>query len=687
MSAGSEPAAPRLSAIVARWCVTLMRSDKAPVVLFVFLAHGLLLINTGVYHDGWLIGGYHFNKDTKSMHELFHELGNPGTGYLHLLIGRLPFPTIVAYKLVSFASILCCALFLKRIMERTGWFRAGEILFLPLFLTCYTAFQIYVEISVIPYVIYYAVFLGAMLALLKAGGDRSGRDRRWYGVAFVAFAISFQLASLLPVYFAALLVVVAVDPLLHRHIRRFEIYRLLQKYGPFAVLPFVYFAIKETFLVPYGMYVGYNRPGFELEAFRQGLAVFISNSIVKQFADCLSILLHHPLTAGGLGALLLLARRRLGPEPSSSPLSAAGQFRNDRRHIVYMLVFAAGLLFLTMGPYVAVGKPATATGWDSRHALLVGLPVGLALLAMGRGFDLVRPAPMPFIVPLVSAGLLAGFLISTWNIYLGWQLRWVKDRAVIAKLQTTPPETIADVGYVYVDNHNLLPETPYIYIDYSGIFKDAWNDEKRIGNTAGDDTDLIRLSGMLPLPRYLLRNFKPGGCSSQLRIVFNAARLSRGRVIRTYFWSRLGGGPARTDFLRSLVDLSWTSLTDKRISDLLAYKGAFEAFKAANGAYPAQSGVRAGDPVSAVVGRPSASKARNWVDDLVPKYLPMIAGDPRTADTEGRYYLFLTDGVDFKIVAHSPEDVACVTTRRPEMADPRRPTYAYGFWTPGAANW
>ncbi|MGC4071642.1 MAG: hypothetical protein QM760_03860 [Nibricoccus sp.] len=61
--------------------------------------------------------------------------------------------------------------------------------------------------------------------------------------------------------------------------------------------------------------------------------------------------------------------------------------------------------------------------------------------------------------------------------------------------------------------------------------------------------------------------------------------------------------------------------------------------------------------------------------------------DPRGSHESAQQYLYTSDGRDYKIIAHGPEDCSLVVARTPSLADPRRTTWAYGYWTEGAAAW
>ncbi|GAB5430331.1 MAG: hypothetical protein Devi2KO_37900 [Devosia indica] len=84
-----------------------------------------------------------------------------------------------------------------------------------------------------------------------------------------------------------------------------------------------------------------------------------------------------------------------------------------------------------------------------------------------------------------------------------------------------------------------------------------------------------------------------------------------------------------------------------------------------------------------------------WIRGLAPVYIPDLPVDPRHHSDPTAQYLYLSDGKDYKIVAHRPLDCRVFTEAHPEMSDPRRLyapgderyCYAVGIWSEGAQNW
>jgi hypothetical protein len=115
-----------------------------------------------------------------------------------------------------------------------------------------------------------------------------------------------------------------------------------------------------------------------------------------------------------------------------------------------------------------------------------------------------------------------------------------------------------------------------------------------------------------------------------------------------------------------------------RLRDFQQMSGALTAYKKAHGAYPIASFVTA---------YPNGKHEPHWIPGLVPDYLVKIPEDPRGSSDPTRQYMYASDGKNFKIISHAPEDFVAVAQKLPQLIDPRRPTWAYGIWTNGAAPW
>ena len=123
-----------------------------------------------------------------------------------------------------------------------------------------------------------------------------------------------------------------------------------------------------------------------------------------------------------------------------------------------------------------------------------------------------------------------------------------------------------------------------------------------------------------------------------------------------------------------------TSLYQQRQNDLGIMHEALAAYHAKFGRYPAPPGF-AGAVTAAGV------QTNDWLPGLTGEFLPQLPRDPARSNDPNKQYLYYSDGTDYKLLAHGSGDCALARKDHPEMVDPARNCWAYGYWTPAAAAW
>lgn len=121
----------------------------------------------------------------------------------------------------------------------------------------------------------------------------------------------------------------------------------------------------------------------------------------------------------------------------------------------------------------------------------------------------------------------------------------------------------------------------------------------------------------------------------------------------------------------------------KNIADLALVDKAIDIYYARNGSYPNTDGAWIW----------SRDNATGWVPGLAPKYigvLPTIKDPATVANSTLHSYAYRSNGTEYKVMVHADDLCEDVRKARSDMIAPSRagpPCWAYGFWSPGAANW
>lgn len=639
------------------------------LLAFTLVVHGHLLLNDGVYWDGWLLYGYYLNDDAASLFTMFREAGGPLTSYLHWFFWFSPLGLIATYKLAVWLAIASATILVFKILQRTAVFSSREALFAAMLVNCYTAYRVNVELIMMPTAIAYALQLFGV-TLFLAAIDRSGIGR---AALLAGVLVTLGLAALAPpfvVLHAALVPFLVYEGWFRKPAKRLNSLAILVV----AAVPILVYLGKANFAPPSGLYADYNVA--EVPTLSGAIAFsseFLRITIVEQFAEAFARLADHPILTLLIAVAAVWFAWRLQKEKSVPPSASS------RWAIPAVAVYALVLLVTAIFPYLAVDKMATLNGWDSRHGVLMALPVVLGLVLVAK--ILVRMfGPLARIgLATVATVLILGFVLSSWQIYTLWQLRAIKDRSIIANIGDAPDDLLDRSSYIFVDDTSLVFGQKYYFYEYNGMLRVGRDRERWIANTANENTDLPRLASQMPPARYLFDDFEPNGCSAALAVRSPFLAEPGWRTVLAYNYLSLIDDKALKEWLRSQTELVWTDLSQQRIDDLKAISTALEAYRGDNGAYPAPEGE------SASYGSEGGDRT-DWIPGLAPNYIAALPTDPRMVTAENKQYIYISNGTDYKIIAHAPEDAECVRRLRPDLADPVRDAYAYGFWSKGAAG-
>lgn len=120
-----------------------------------------------------------------------------------------------------------------------------------------------------------------------------------------------------------------------------------------------------------------------------------------------------------------------------------------------------------------------------------------------------------------------------------------------------------------------------------------------------------------------------------------------------------------------------------RIVDISAIKDALAKYHVKYGTYPRSS---QWDGLYSCWGKSTP----DWITGLVPEFIPELKHDPRNNTACDEQYLYVSNGIDYKLLAHKAPDCVAVKAIFPEMINPGRgcgASAAYGYWTPAARMW
>lgn len=525
------------------------------ILVFVLVNHGLLLLNDGVYWDGWLIYTYHLEDKQYLINKMFTEAGAPVALLLHRTMGYFP-NIIFGYKLVAFLSLFLVGIFTYRIFIKLTIFNQQESIIIALINVSYPAFQVYFELIILPYIVLYACFLGGIVIFIDFTKVPKYQFSFKRLVCLALLFISFSVNSLLVFYFAFISIALFLhsyqDKLLKKSLSNYlsnTIY-FIKNYLDFIVLPFAFFIFTRTFFPVHGLYENYNTITFSWDNFKVAMAAFVKASIINQLFNVLTVILDKPIVYLLLSVLIVTL---IFKKKYMKRLKVTKQ--DSRRGFFIQAVFGIFLLFTAIFPYAAVGKYPSTYGWNTRMALLLGLPLGVITTSLMNLASFNKLILRTFL-SLLTVALLSFTSLNIQN-YIIWQARWITDRSIMLNLAEI--QEAKQVSIFWIDD-KITPVSKYkqyySFYEWSSIFEQVWGDESRIGfNKQYRKPNLLSEAKNAFNERYNLSNFNPLGKQACLIIDSGAKKYSHNQLFIRYFFNKTLSKSHLNRFLKKVTSL------------------------------------------------------------------------------------------------------------------------------------
>lgn len=538
--------------------------DSLIIISYCCLAHGLLLLNDGVYWDDWIIYIDIVKNNWISLQQFDRELGGVPVGYwLTWVVGHMPSPVLM-FKWLFFCSITSVGFLVYLIQNELKIDNRIQKMFVSLVVIGYPSFQMTASIATGAYWVWYTIFLfGCYVSLLNL----RVRTRFHYCIrlfSFAVFGIAFRVSSFLVYYFAFLLLLLLYE---NQTLRPFNwvrvVKRALTNYLDYLCYPFIYFVVIKKLFPSIGLYANYNSfstfSSFPLRPYVGCYYYFFENAVWDQFKISLMVMYHHPVLCVGL--FLLFCFLFSFNYNREIPVS------DDNSGAVFLFLYGVLLFFFAAFPYAAVLKFPSETGVDTRHSLLVGLPVGIIC------FSIIclclRAGKLKKIGQLAICLLLMLMCISSIDNYLSWQLHWIKDRSVIYKLSEKDPDKTT---VFWVKDDFIIPSTEpwHQFYAYSSMFYYAWKEDTRIGLDIRDKAfykTWMHTEGKkhFRVTRYNLAGFDPDGPQELMTISKGplAVNLSSLDLILKYWYYKYCIPEEFESFLDGIVSLVISPCNDQ----------------------------------------------------------------------------------------------------------------------------
>lgn len=444
--------------------------DYLIIVLVGLVTHGLLLLNDGVYWDGWILY-FKLVKGT-SLAQWFVEAGRPFEFCFHWIMGHFP-GFIFEYKLVSFLSIIFIAVLIYEICRKFKQVSRTESLLISVIVLTYPVLHVGVEMTITAYLFFYMLFCLAAFLVFKSKETTGIIHYVWRVLSLIIFFVSFSLYSLLVFFFGFILLLMLYE----RHYRGFSLRQIVTLFLPrhldYISLPFLFWILNKRFFPLSKFYAEFSDKllNFNLSSIMSCFIGFLKYSfyvLLEGFGQ----LFAHPV----LMLIILLLTYWIYNAFRINELRWFGSKIRSRYFIIIgVVMFVAGVF-----AYVTVGAFPKMYNWDSRHAVLLGLPVALVLVGLFRIVFSRKGEYLSRLGFTVLITLIATFIISNINAYLFRQAAWIKNRSIIYHL--SQKKCVKPISVFWIDQQVGLPgdEANYFYV-WASIFTKSWGEESHIG--------------------------------------------------------------------------------------------------------------------------------------------------------------------------------------------------------------
>jgi hypothetical protein len=676
---------------------------RAPIALVaIFFGTALIVCNPGYFWDDW---AWRFQAPAQSI-RIAKELGVFWAGYLTTAINSLADPAL-AMRITALAAWGVAGAATAYVLRRYRIISGADAFALFLILASTHAAPIRFLTSVSMYNVYIASFWIGCASIATTTNERR---IPWLGLPF--FFFSFYLNSLIALYLAILIILAACYvarevgrttalpswravasnartlPALLRtllHASRAPLRRYALQNATLLALPLAFALLKRLTRVDSKLYGDYN--DIRSHALLPSI-VDAFTTIRPVLRDYFAIAAHSVpwpvLISCCLVSFLLLrvAPRKASPSSARMALVQAA---------LGWILFAAAVY-----PYLIADKPPVLTSfYESRNILPALAPLALVLVAL-LNFAEAAFAKVPV---LRNAGrdLLLAYLIGAslgCGIINGLNLwrDWIRQCAIMNFVRTHQDALERVRTFVFDDAAHRIDDRKLWNYEYTGNLLAVYHTRERLGISVDEyatwppKVPLIRDPSLRK--RFSLNDYdfdKPHAIITVRNGVVPLTNLRVAAIVHAYL-----RGEAWQRTLGQYVDVSMAFervQAEERVAELFRIVEALDAYKLDRGQYPSTGQApENGIPFhtlspSARIGPPIV---RGDIPGLFPRYMarsasmvPHPSGEPT--------YLYISDGLDFKLVYADPPDFAYAKQAHPALIDPVRT--AYGTWTSGAKYW
>lgn len=439
------------------------------LVLFIYTAvsHGLVLLNNGLYWDGWMVDSWQRRKDWRTMKKYLSEVGMPIMYYVYRLNAFFP-NRIFASKFLAFVSTYISSVQIYLIATYFNFLNPEQALVLSLLYLSYTGYHMLVDTVVgLQYTFPTAVFYTAVFLSLYAHSQNGSVALFAHIAAILLFFWSFNANSILVYYFGYLGLSLFLQ--VNGHISNILDFNIILNNLIYGLIPFIFWILKEKYSPRHGYCAEYNKIRFSIVPLVIGLFHSVQYALESAIIKPVLFIINDRFISVPVTSVIIFIIIR-GNNLFAINLNIANN------ESVMMIGIGFLLFVLASAPYSLVGQAIEDNGWGTKNAMLIHLPS--ALIIFGLLNLCISDSKSLQIVLLIYLVITCIFNIRNYLYYLAV---YVKDYSWLYKLKNI--KKIEEIGiFQVIDNHLLKGDLCNISQDYrpaylSFMFDWLWKSE------------------------------------------------------------------------------------------------------------------------------------------------------------------------------------------------------------------
>jgi hypothetical protein len=549
------------------------RFELIIILVVALLCHGLLLLNDGVYWDGWFLYSLLVKHDSQLLKELCSQLGLP-LSFTYVWVLHYFSDVIFGAKLLGFLTLLLNSILIFFLAYKVKFISRLQSLAIATIYLVYPGDQTQALIGSLQYPASLGIFCIAALVATVPLQKNGKLALVWRMLSLILFLCAFNTNSLLVFYAGFFIYWYLIDSEYFTYFSFSHVIKFLIRRLDFIALPFIYWICRLKYFAPHGSFVNYN-------------AVLINRSNIFSAGPWESIL--HDFRSywlqAGLSHLshlwdfhfIFLTRTiyilipicfllyqyskkyNLNNEVKPS-LNSTNRAPLKLNTLIWIFLFGLLLLGLGIFPYAMVDK-VPIQGWNTRHALLSGLPMAIMITALLSVILLKRSGHKYFII-LVSF-VITIFAGEHFGNYVELQARWAQERSVLLQLKQHPEYKNYSTYIINKNSFVMIQGDQYAWYDWIGLLNSTFGGESRFAvfyDESHIDTTLESFQNdPLWMRLFSIKNYDRNGSMAEVSIE-NVNPEAHYKLARKYLFYKLTGQKEKLN--QFLLDLLHVSIHD-----------------------------------------------------------------------------------------------------------------------------